>query len=98
MEIGFTKHGVFGDQTLMLEIEHVGRDQPIGRCQPSLCIGFPVVRDDKVKIEHQPVELLLPETRAVEQHRPRCFAVLPRDRSGDGGNTRVNRLAEFLGD
>ena len=83
----------------MLEIEDVGRDQPVGGRQPALAIGRAIVRHDQVEIEHQPVELLLAQARTVEQHRARlaapCFAAIA---SAIARHARIDGQAQLLGD
>ena len=83
----------------MLEVEDVGRDQPVGERQPALRVGRAIIRHDQVEIEHQPVELLLAQAGAVEQHRARLRRpMLGRDRLGHRRDARVDGLAELLGD
>ena len=83
---------------VMFGVEDVGRDKRIGRGQPAFPIGRAIIRYDQVEIEHQPVELALPEARSVEQHRPRRARILRCDRFGERRLARIDLLRQFLGD
>ena len=73
------QHSIFGDQIAMLDREDVGRDQPIGERQPAVRVSPRVIVNDKVKVEHPPVQLCLAQARAVEQNAERTV-MPPRDR------------------
>ena len=80
-------------QGRLLEREDIGRDQPVGGGQPAPAIGLAIVRDDQVEIEHQPVELLFAQARAVEQDRARRLAMLGGDGRRQRRDARIDRRA-----
>ena len=82
----------------MGEGEDIGRDKPVGERQPAPAIGGPVIGDDEVEIQHQPVERALAEAGSVEEDAPRRTGEFGRDRRRHRRDSRVDRLSEFGGD
>jgi len=78
-----------------LKRKNIRRDQRIGLRLPWLVIGRSIIGNDQIKVEHKPVELLLPKATAVKQDGPAGGAVPRGDRFGHGGDARVYRLAEL---
>jgi hypothetical protein len=95
VEIGLAEHRIFGDQAVMLERKHVGRDQPVGACEPAFAVSGGVIGDDQVEIQHQPFELPLAKTRAVEQDGPRRARVAPGDSRSHCRDARIHRLGKL---
>ena len=58
-------------------------------------LGSAIVGDDQVEVEHQPVELLLPQARTVEQHRSRRFAILGRNGRCQSRDPWIDRRLQF---
>src|SRR4051794_32391078 len=97
MEIRFAQHRIFADQPVMLGIEHIRRDEPVGYCQPALVVGGAILRNDQVEIEHEAVEPGLAETRSVKQDRSTRGSMPGCNCGCERSNSRIDRLAQLPG-
>ena len=82
----------------MLEIEDVGRDQPVGGRQPALADR---PRDSPRRSDRNRASArraAAPQARAVEQDRAGRRAMLGRDRLGHRRHPRIDRQRQFFGD
>ena len=79
----------------MLERKDVRRDQPVGRRPPAPAVSGPIVGDDQVEIEHQPVQLALPQAGSVEQNCAGGARIKPRHRLGHRAHPRIDRLGQL---
>jgi hypothetical protein len=79
----------------MLEREYIRRDQLVRLGQPAFVIGCAVIGNDQVEIEHQPIELLLAQTTAIEENGPARRPVSVGNRIRHGDDPRIDWLAEL---
>jgi hypothetical protein len=82
----------------MREGEDVGRQHRVGDGQPEAGIGLAIIGDDQVEIEHQPIQLALPEAGAVEQDRPRGAGIQAGDRGGHRRGAWIDWPRQLGGD